>query len=37
MEEIIQQIISWAKEKNLIDGSDSKTHTLKLISEWGIM
>lgn len=35
MDELIQKIISWAEERNLIDGSDPKTHSLKLVSEFG--
>ncbi|SFF18523.1 hypothetical protein [Nitrosomonas sp. Nm166] len=35
MNHLIQDVISWAEERNLISGSDHKTQTLKLISEAG--
>ena len=35
MNELIHKVTTWADEGNLIGGSDSKTQTLKLISEAG--
>ena len=35
MNKLIQNVINWAEEKNLINGSDPKTQTLKLISAAG--
>ena len=35
MFDLINNVIDWARERNLIEGSDSKTQCLKLISEVG--
>lgn len=35
MNELISKVIDWAEERNLINGSDSKTQCLKLVSEVG--
>lgn len=35
MNELISKVIDWAEERNLINGSDSKTQCLKLVSEIG--
>lgn len=35
MNELIQKVISWVKENDLIDKSDSKTLTLNLVSKAG--
>lgn len=35
MEELINKVIQWANDRNLIKGSDAKTQCLKLVSEFG--
>jgi NTP pyrophosphatase (non-canonical NTP hydrolase) len=35
MKRMINKIIQWHKDRNLIDGSDDKTQTLKLLQELG--
>lgn len=35
MNELICKVIDWAEERNLINGSDTKTQCLKLVSEVG--
>jgi len=35
MKQMINKIIQWHKDRNLIDGSDDKTQTLKLLQELG--
>ena len=35
MQNTIDKIIQWHKDRNLIDGSDDKTQTLKLLQELG--
>lgn len=35
MEEYINKIKQWHKDRNLIEGSDDKTQTLKLLQELG--
>lgn len=35
MEHIINKTIQWHKDRNLINGSDDKTQTLKLLQELG--
>lgn len=35
MQHTIDKIIQWHKDRNLIDGSDDKTQTLKLLQELG--
>lgn len=35
MEELINKVIQWANDRNLIKGSDAKTQCLKLMSEFG--
>jgi len=35
MEELINKVEQWAHDQNIINGSDSKTQMLKLISEIG--
>ena len=35
MDGIIQQVIAWAEDANMLKGSDSKTETLKLTAEYG--
>ena len=35
MQNTIDKIVQWHKDRNLIDGSDDKTQTLKLLQELG--
>lgn len=35
MEQLTENVLSWAHERNLIQGSDPKSQTLKLMSEAG--
>lgn len=35
MKELIQKVINWHKDRNLIDGSDDKSQVLKLVQEVG--
>ena len=35
MEKLIQSVTQWHKDRNLIEGSDDKTQTLKLLQELG--
>ena len=35
MEKLIQSVTQWHKDRNLIEGSDDKSQTLKLLQELG--
>lgn len=35
MEKLIQSVAQWHKDRNLIEGSDDKSQTLKLLQELG--
>jgi len=35
MEELVNKVSQWHKDRNLIDGSDDKSQTLKLLQELG--
>jgi NTP pyrophosphatase (non-canonical NTP hydrolase) len=35
MNELIQQVIQWHKDRNLIEGSDDKSQVMKLLQELG--
>lgn len=35
MDELIEKVQQWAYERNLVNGSDSKTQLIKLMSEMG--
>ncbi|SFF16586.1 hypothetical protein [Nitrosomonas sp. Nm166] len=37
MERLIHKVINWAEESNIVNGSDLKTETLKLVAEFGEM
>lgn len=37
MERLIHKVITWAEESNIVNGSDLKTETLKLVAEFGEM